>query len=113
MEDFGQIGRAADQFQIAGRAQPLQEQRGVDAVALVVHRQQMAVELFVGFGVEVIGPEHQRDVVGQVRVQEDAAEHPFFGVEVVRRQAVEYFGTNAGGCAAGVRAIGGGHGSED
>ena len=98
-------------LQIAGRAQPLQQQRGVDAAALVVHRQQVGVELLVGVGVEIVGPKHQRHVVAEVRVQQDAAQHALFGVEVVRRQAVEYFGTNPGRRAAGVGAIGGGHGS--
>ena len=69
-----------------------------------MHRQQVAVELLVGVGVEVVGADHQRDVVAEVRVQQQAAQHALFGIEVVRRQAVEYFGTDAGrGRPASVR----------
>jgi hypothetical protein len=78
---------------------------------LVVHRQQVAVELLVGVGVEVVGPNDQRDVVAEVRVQQDAAEHALFGFEVVWRQAIEDFGTDPRGSAAGVRAKYGGHGN--
>ena len=110
MDHFGQVGRAAHGLQVAAVREPLEEQGGVDAQAQVVHGQQMGVEFLVGVGVEVGGPHHQRHVVAQVGVQQQAAEHAFFGVEILRRQAVEDFGTDGGGGAARVSAVSSSHG---
>ena len=112
MDHFGQVGRAADGLQVATAAQPLQEQRGVDPQALVVHGQQMGAELLVGVGVEIGRPQHQCHVVAQIGVQQQAAEHAFFGVEVLRGQAVEDFRTDGGSGAARVSAISSSHGKK-
>jgi len=64
----------------------------------------MGVELFVGLGVEIVGANHQGDVVGDVRVQQDAAQHALFGIEVMggRRSRISEL-TRAGERPASVR----------
>ena len=101
MQDLGQVGGAADGLQVAGGPQPFQHQRGVDPPPLVVHRHQVGVELLVGVGVEVVGTEDHDDVVAEVRVQQHAAQHALFGVQIVRRQAIEDFGADPGGARPG------------
>ena len=96
MEHFGQVGRPADGLQIA-RREPLHQERDVDPLALVVHRQQVAVELLVGVGVEVFGVEQQGHVVARLGIQQQRAEHGPFRFQVLRGKAIKNLGTHPRG----------------
>ena len=66
VDHLGDVGRSADGLELAGLLEPLDQERGVDPLAGVVHGHDVAVELAVGVGVEVVGAEDQDHVVAEV-----------------------------------------------
>ena len=70
----------------------------------------MGEEFLVGVGVEVLGTDDEGHVVAYSRIEQDAAEDPFFGVRIMGRQAVENLRADPAGRVAGVDTFRGRHG---
>jgi len=109
LNDFGQVGCPADRLEITCLFQPLDQQRGVDPFTFLVQRQQMREQFHVGVGVEVVPTHDQRDLVAHIAVQQQATQHPFFGVEVLRRQSIQDLRTHSPGGLTGSGMFSSGH----
>ncbi len=91
LDDVGDHARPADPLEVALGLQPLDDDRGVDSLAGVMQVEEVAVERLQRLVREILGPDHKRDVVADVRLEKDAAEHSTLGVHVGR--AVTPFGS--------------------
>jgi hypothetical protein len=69
----------------------------------------MGEKFLVGIGVKILGPDDQRNIVTEVRIQQDAAKRTSFGIEAMRGQSIEDFRTDASGGSASIGSIGGRH----
>ena len=84
LENFGDGGSTANAFEVALGAEPLQHDRDVDALPRVVQFEKVPIKHLMRLVGKVIGPHNQGDIVTDVRLQQDAAEHRPFGIDVGR-----------------------------
>jgi hypothetical protein len=78
------MAAAPPTIEIPLRAQPVDHDRDIDPLARVVEFEQVAVEHLMGFVGKVLRPDEEGDVVADVGLQQDAAEHRPFGIDVCR-----------------------------
>src|SRR4029077_958895 len=84
-----QIGGAANSVKIAGIFKQLQQELQFDRFAVVVERDDVAVDAGVGVVVEVVGANNERDFVTHFGQEQQAAENGALGLNAARRLAVE------------------------
>ncbi len=102
---FGQVGCAADRLVLAFLLQAFDQEGDVDPLSLFVHRNQITIQPLVGVGIKISVPQHERDFVAHLRIQQEAAQNALFRLQVLRRQAIEDFGIQSRGRAGPLRAI--------
>ena len=80
----GEGRRAADSFEVALSFEPLDDDGRVDPLSRIVKVEQVPIEELVRLVGEILRPHDQRDVVAHVGLEQNAAEHGPFGVDVGR-----------------------------
>jgi hypothetical protein len=79
---LGQGSGAPDTLEVAFGAEHVENDRGVDPLPGVVQFEEVPVEKLMGFVGEVLGPYDQRDVVADVGLEQDAAQHGPLGIDI-------------------------------
>ena len=82
LHDLADSRHAADPLEIPLRTEAIEDDRGVDPLAAVVEVEEVTEEHLMGFVGEVLGAEDERDVVADVRLEEEAAEDASLGGQV-------------------------------
>ena len=96
MSDLGERLVAADLLELVAADQLVGQHDGVDPLAQVVQVADRVVDHLVRVAVEVVGRRNWHDLVQDIVVQQDAAQHAPLGLEVLRRQAVCQCGRPSG-----------------
>ena len=81
----GEVGAAADRFELVASLERLRHGDDVDRLAALEQLEDGRVDRGVGLPVEVLGSQELRDLDDRVAVDEDGAEHGLLGLEALRR----------------------------
>ena len=84
LHNVGESRCAADPFEVALGLEPLDDNGGVDSLPGVVKVEEVTIKKLVRLVGEILRPHDQRDVVAHVGLEQNAAEHGPFGVDVGR-----------------------------
>ena len=87
LQEFGDGGHTPNAFEVALGPQPFEYDRGVYALSRIVQLQQVAVEHLMRLVGEVVGFDNERDVVADIGLEQNAAKHRTFGIDVGRTLA--------------------------
>ena len=91
VDEPGQVGTAADRFELVAPLERLRDGDDVDAArAARTARGSRRRSAPLRLAVEVLGPQELGDLDDRVAVDEDRAEHGLLGFEALGRQAVDH-----------------------
>ena len=90
LADLVQVRTAADGFVVAGRLEPIDQQRHVDFAARIVHLPHVREQAVIGLVEKIVGPQNQRHFVAGFGHQQDTAQDALLGVLIVRQSAIEH-----------------------